>query len=97
MPSGVTFDLLWSGALGNGSSAYHYAGSNGYKFIVVIGRTSSSGSRLSCVIPVAQMTGVKFQMTDETYYLNFNVYSDYLYRSQTSNTGSVIDAIYGIK
>lgn len=94
---GVSCDLLWSGSLKGTSSAYHYAAANDYKYIVVIGKVSSTGSLLSCVLPISDSVfGSRFQITDEAYFMSFYHYQNYIQRYQGSS-GAVITHIYGIK
>ena len=94
---GVSCDLLWSGSLTGTSSADHYATANDYKYIVVIGKVSSTGSLLSCVLPISDSVfGSKFQITDEAYFMSFYHYQNYIQRYQGSS-GAVITHIYGIK
>lgn len=94
---GIHSAWLFSGAVTTRST---YVAS-GYKFYVVIGQPSSSGSRCAVCIPANVITtsAVGYQFADESYYYSFNVYQSgsyiyFAYRGRSSS-GQIV-AIFGV-
>lgn len=92
--SAVSCDLLVV-ANDNRGTISHNAYANGYKAIVIIGHVSSSGTKISTVIPTA-ITG-RFQISDESYYMSFDCYNNYFTFAASNNGYSAFDYVYGIK
>lgn len=70
---GIAATSLYNGTLTSGSITFNYGN---YNFYIIIGRPSSTASRVSLVVPKIMLTtsAVSFQIADETNYKSFNLY-----------------------
>lgn len=70
---GIAATSLYNGTLTSGSITFKYGN---YNFYIIIGRPSSTASRVSLVVPKIMLTtsAVSFQIADETNYKSFNLY-----------------------
>ena len=92
------FVLLTTPSIASRGTVWHYAASSGYRAIVVLGHVSGTYTEMSCIIPIHAMDGTKkFQIADESYYMNFVVGQDSLTFSASNNSYAGIDAVFGIK
>ena len=95
---GITATRLFNGTLTTGSTTFNYGN---YKFYVIIGQPSSTGSRISITVPKGEITtsAVHYQIADESYYYSFNLsYSGttvtLAYKGR-SGTGQIL-CVYGV-
>lgn len=95
---GLYATCLYSGAITTGSAAFMYSG---YKFFIIIGQLSSTGSRAAIVVPASLITtaSTPYQLADESYYYSFNLYYSgsygYLVFKGRNSTGQIL-YIYGV-
>lgn len=70
---GIAATSLYNGTLTSGSITFNYGN---YNFYIIIGRPSSTASRVSLVVPKIMLTtsAVSFQIADETNYKSFSLY-----------------------
>ena len=70
---GIAATSLYNGTLTSGSITFNYGN---YNFYIIIGRPSSTASRVSLVVPKIMLTtsAVSFQIADESNYKSFNLY-----------------------
>lgn len=89
---GITATQLYSGALSSGAASY----SGTYKCYIIIGRTASSNSLQSMVLPAAACDGsVKYQFFADGTYINFTLSTNGL-TINSAPSGGAITAIYGV-
>ena len=95
---GLYATCLYSGAITTGSASFMYSG---YKFFIIIGQLSSTGSRAAIVVPASLITtaSTPYQLADESYYYSFNLYYSgsygYLVFKGRNSTGQIL-YIYGV-
>lgn len=70
---GIAATSLYNGTLTSGSITFNYGN---YNFYIIIGRPSSTASRVSLVVPKIMLTtsAVSFQIADESNYKSFSLY-----------------------
>lgn len=96
--AGLTYTSLYSGTLTTGSTTFNYGN---YRAYIVVGQTTSSGSRLVLYIPknVIGTTDTQYQFADESHYYSFKLkYSGTtttLSHHQRSSTGQIL-YVYGV-
>jgi len=96
--AGLTADIVWKNSSLT-AKPYRYDISvdfTSYKFIVIVGRATSTGSRLSVTAHTSMLQGVKYQLADDGTYINFNVSTGGISGFAGSTTGG-LDYILGIK
>lgn len=95
---GLYATCLYSGAITTGSASFYFSG---YKFFIIIGQLSSTGSRAAIVVPASLITtaSTPYQLADESYYYSFNLYYSgsygYLVYRGRNSTGQIL-YIYGV-
>lgn len=93
---GLLFDLLWSNSTGVYSGEYYYSkDASNYKALLFVGKPSG-GSRNSVLVPIEEANGNKFEIGDNSGFINFNVRTNSFTASQRAG-GGVLNAVYGIK
>lgn len=93
---GLLFDLLWSNSTGVYSGEYYYSkDASNYKALLFVGKPSG-GSRNSVLVPIEEANGNKFEIGDNSGFINFNVRT-YSFTASQRAGGGVLNAVYGIK
>ena len=93
---GIAATSLYNGTLTSGSITFNYGN---YNFYVIIGRPSSTASRISLVVPRILLTtsAVSFQIADESNYKSFNLsYSGSTVTLAIQNGAGQINRVFGI-
>ena len=93
---GIAATSLYNGTLTSGSITFNYGN---YNFYVIIGRPSSTASRISLVVPRILLTtsAVSFQIADESNYKSFNLsYSGSTVTLAIQNGTGQINRVFGI-
>lgn len=89
---GIAATMLYSGDLSGGTASY----SGSYKCYIIIGRTASSNSLQSMVLPAAACDGSKkYQFFSDGTYINFTISTEDLTIGSAPGGGAVT-AIYGV-
>ena len=88
---------LYDGSLSSGSTTF----SANYSAFVIIGHVTSSGSCISCTVPVAMLSSTpeKFCISDEVNYMTFNVSvsgTTATLSIDSAPTGGFIEKVYGM-
>lgn len=88
---GIGAAALYTGALSSGTAGF----SGSYKLYIILGRTGSSNSLVSLVLPAAACDGsTKYQLYADEQYINFTVSTGGLTIGTAS--GGAVTAIYGV-
>lgn len=93
---GIACTSLYNGTLTSGSITFNYGN---YNFYVIIGRPSSSASRVSLVVPRIQLTttATAYQIADESNYKSFNLsYSGTTVTLTMGNGNGQINRVFGV-
>lgn len=93
---GIAATSLYNGTLTSGSITFNYGN---YNFYVIIGRPSSTASRVSLVVPKIMLTtsAVSFQIADETNYKSFNLsYSGSTVTLTIQGGNGQINRVFGV-
>jgi len=89
---GIGCAALYSGELTSGSVSF----SSGYNLYVVVGRTASWSSKVSCAIPAVACDGSKYQLYADNGYVSFTMEAGKLTVEARSSDGA-ITGIYGVR
>lgn len=93
---GIAATSLYNGTLTSGSITFNYGN---YNFYIIIGRPSSTASRVSLVVPKIMLTtsAVSFQIADETNYKSFNLsYSGSTVTLAIQGGNGQINRVFGV-
>lgn len=93
---GIAATSLYNGTLTSGSITFNYGN---YNFYIIIGRPSSSASRVSLVVPKIMLTtsAVSFQIADESNYCSFNLsYSGSTVTLARTGGNGQINRVFGV-
>lgn len=93
---GIAATSLYNGTLTSGSITFNYGN---YNFYIIIGRPSSTASRVSLVVPKIMLTtsAVSFQIADESNYCSFNLsYSGSTVTLARSGGNGQINRVFGV-
>ena len=93
---GIAATSLYNGTLTSGSITFNYGN---YNFYIIIGRPSSTASRVSLVVPKIMLTtsAVSFQIADETNYKSFNLsYSGSTVTLTIQGGNGQINRVFGV-
>lgn len=93
---GISATSLYNGTLTSGSITFNYGS---YNFYVIIGRPSSTASRVSLVVPKIMLTtsATSYQIADETNYKSFNLsYSGSTVSLAMSGGNGQINRVFGL-
>ena len=93
---GIAATSLYNGTLTSGSITFNYGN---YNFYIIIGRPSSTASRVSLVVPKIMLTtsAVSFQIADETKYISINLtYSGSTVTLAIQGGNGQINRVFGV-
>ena len=93
---GIAATSLYNGTLTSGSITFNYGN---YNFYIIIGRPSSTASRVSLVVPKIMLTtsAVSFQIADETNYISINLtYSGSTVTLAIQGGNGQINRVFGV-